>query len=118
MEFFIRQDATMPSLQLELLQDGIQGYNKQVEQLENATVTFSMQEVNSCVKKIICKPMIVEDCTDTCQECFPKYKLVYNFTSRDTNSKGRYEGTIEVNFLDGCGKLILPIHEKLFINVV
>lgn len=118
MEHWIRQGATMPYLQLELIQDGIHDKNKFFDEIQNAVVTFSMQKTDCGTKAIICRPMeIVDDCPQ-CNNCFPEFKLVYMFRERDTKRKGRYEGTIEIDFLDGCGKLILPIHEKLYINVI
>ena len=108
----------MPYLELELIQDGMYDENKPVDQLQNAVATFSMTNTKCGTKSIICKPIeIVEDCNE-CTNCFPKYHLVYKFMPRDTRKKGRYEGTIEIDFLDGCGKLIVPIHEKLYINVI
>lgn len=118
MEFFIKQGATMPYLELELLQDGIYDNNKQVEQLENAVATFSMQNTNCGTKAIICRPVeIIENC-NKCNNCATEYRLIYKFRSRDTKNKGRYEAEITIDFLDGCGKLIMPIHEKLFVNII
>ena len=118
MEFFIRQGATMPYLELELLQDGMHDKNKFFDKIQNAIVKFSMQSVESCAKTVICRDMIVQDCTPKCHNCFPEYKMIYKFRERDTRKQGRFEGTIEIDFLDDCGKLILPIHEKLYINVI
>lgn len=118
MEFFIRQGATMPYLELELIQDGIHDKNKFFEQIQNAVVKFSMQSPNCGSKVVICRDMIVQDCTPKCNNCSPEYKIIYQWRDRDTKNKGRYEGTVEIDFLDGCGKLILPIHEKIYINVI
>jgi len=118
MEFFIKQGATMPYLEMELIQDGIENKYEFFDKIQNALVKFSMQNVTSCINTIICRDMIVQDCISKCNNCFPEYKIIYKWRPRDTRKKGRYEGKIEIDFLDDCGKLILPIHEKLYINVI
>ena len=46
------------------------------------------------------------------------FKIIYKWRERDTLSKGRFLGNIEIDFLDGCGKLIVPIREKLYISII
>ena len=118
MEFFINQNSTMPYLELELLQDGFHDKNKFVDEIQNAIVNFSMQKTDCGTKAIICRPMDIEDNCNQCDNCAPKFTLIYKFRARDTKRKGRYQAKIEIDFLDGCGKLIVPIHEKLYINVI
>lgn len=118
MEFFIKQGATMPYLELELIQDGLSQKYEFFDKIQNADIKFSMHSINSCVSTVICRDMIVQDCTPKCNNCFPEYKIIYKWRLRDTKKKGRYEAIIEINFLDDCGKLILPINEKLYINII
>jgi hypothetical protein len=51
-----------------------------------------------------------------------EYYITYRFSEEGTSVKGRYEGIVTVQFLDTNSnpttKLILPIKEKLYINVV
>ena len=44
-----------------------------------------------------------------------KYYIYYQFTSQDTKKTGRYEG--QFLFRNEEGVLILPIRERLFINI-
>ena len=46
-----------------------------------------------------------------------EYYIVYQFTESDTSVKGRFEGIVTIVFEDN-NKLIVPIREKLYINVV
>jgi hypothetical protein len=50
-----------------------------------------------------------------------EYYITYRFTESQTSEVGKFEGKITVQFDDGLGtnttKLILPIKEKLFINI-
>jgi hypothetical protein len=120
MEFFIRQKATLPYLELELVEDGFSDKSNFYDKLQNALVTFSMESVEGCVRSIICRPMevIEDDCGKNCANCQKKYKIIYKWRERDTLNKGRFLGNIEIDFLDGCGKLIVPIREKLYISII
>jgi hypothetical protein len=44
-----------------------------------------------------------------------EYYIYFKFTSRDTNTVGRYEGQFLIR--NDEGSLILPIREQLYINV-
>jgi hypothetical protein len=103
MEFYINKGATLPKLKLEVIKDGRNDFNRLHDKLQNANITFTMtdEEVlpkNNCI----------------CEEFY----LVYQFTSKETATAGRYVGQFEINFLDGSGTLIVPIREELFINVL
>ena len=118
MEFVIKAGATMPYLTLELVEDGLSTYMSVYEKLQNATATFSMIGLEGCAKKVVCRPMeIVDDACDECSTCKSKLKLLYKWRPQDTNTKGIYKGEISIDFLDGCGKLIVPIREDLFIII-
>jgi hypothetical protein len=51
-----------------------------------------------------------------------EYYITYRFANGQTNKPGKYEGKISIQFLDvnsnPTTKLILPIREKLFINII
>ena len=51
-----------------------------------------------------------------------EYYITYRFTPANTATKGRYEGVVTIQFYDSSSnpttKLIVPIKEKLFINIV
>lgn len=117
MEMFIKKGATLPHLELRLVNhSGIDetSFNKK---LQNATATFSMEDVSSCIPRIKCRPMeVYEDC-ERCSDCTPVFYLIYNWRDRDTRKAGKYQGKVEIDFHDGCGKLIAPITEDLYIYI-
>ena len=51
-----------------------------------------------------------------------EYYITYRFTEAQTQISGKYEGKVIVQFLDTNSnpttKLILPIKEKLYINII
>jgi hypothetical protein len=45
-----------------------------------------------------------------------EYYIVYRFTEQQTSEIGKFEGKVNVSF-DNGNKLILPVKEKLYINI-
>jgi len=114
MEFFIRKNATLPVLKMQVVQDGRTGYLNLMESLESATIYFSMINTATGIPKIVSAPcyivsLILADGAPT------EYYIYYRFTSRDTNTPGRYTGQFLIKNNDG--NLIVPIREDLYINV-
>jgi hypothetical protein len=120
MEFFIRKNATLPVLKMQVVKDGRAGYQELMETLELSTIYFSMINEATGIAKIVSSPcsivsLIQADGAPT------EYYIYYQFTSRDTNTPGRYVGQflIKQSGLLGTqqGNLIVPIREQLYINV-
>lgn len=114
MEFFIRKNATLPVLKMQVVQDGRVGYLDIMESLESATIYFSMINTATGIPKIVSAPcyivsLILADGAPT------EYYIYYRFTSRDTNTPGRYTGQFLIKNDDG--NLIMPIREDLYINI-
>lgn len=118
MEFFINKNASLPTLKMELIQDGRNDFHKFFELIQNANIFFTMTDVITGVKRIAKKKAGTQlvlpqsDCTGE------EYYLTYHFTQKETSVAGRYVGQFEIVFLDGTGTLIAPIREELFINVL
>ena len=114
MEFYIKQNATLPVLKMQVVKDGRTGYLEIMESLESATIYFSMINTETGIPKIVSAPcyivsLILADGAPT------EYYIYYRFTSRDTNTPGRYTGQFLVKNNDG--NLIMPIREDLYINI-
>lgn len=118
MEFFINKNASLPTLKLELIQDGRNDFYKFFELIQNADIYFTMTDVVTGVKRIAKRHAGTQlvlpqsDCTGE------EYYLVYNFSSKETSVAARYVGQFEIEFLDGTGTLIVPIRETLYVNVL
>lgn len=120
MEFFINKDSTLPKLKMELVNDGRNDFRKYYEKIQNATITFTMYDVETKVKRISCSQSEIEmaianDCENTIT---PTYYITYQFTETQTSKSGRYNGYFTITFLDGTGTLIAPIRDELYINVL
>jgi len=115
MEFFIKQNATLPTLKLQVVKDGRNDFRSFMETLQNAIITFSMVNTDNGILKIASKPAYITekffDNPDTPQEFY----IYYNFTAKDTKTPGRYMGEFSITTTEG--ELIVPIRESLFINI-
>lgn len=114
MNFFIKQNSTLPVLKMQVVKDGRAGYQQLMQDLEVSTIFFTMIDVETGTPKIVSAPceivnLILPD------GAAPEYYIYFKFTSRDTNTPGRYEGQFLIK--NDEGNLILPIREELFINV-
>jgi hypothetical protein len=115
MEFYIKKNATLPVLKMQVVKDGRAGYLQLMEDLEVSTIYFSMVDVETGIPKIVSAPaeivalILPEDGAPT------EYYIYFKFTSRDTNTPGRYQGQFLIK--NDEGNLILPIREELYINI-
>jgi hypothetical protein len=114
MEFYIKKNATLPVLKMQVVKDGRSGYMEFMDSLEISTIYFSMVDVETGIPKIVSAPceivgLILPD------GATPEYYIYFKFTARDTNTPGRYQGQFLIKNEEG--NLILPIRENLYINV-
>lgn len=117
MNFYIKQHSNLPVLTMELIQNGITSNKSMNERLQNAVITFHMEEVGSCIPFIQCAPccILVEQ---ECSTCHEKVYIQYKWTSEDTMKKGKYKGWFEITFNDDQTTLIAPIREPLNITIL
>lgn len=118
MDFFIKKGASLPILQLELIPNSKHGYNEFYDLIQNSLITFSMTNVESGMKKIFCKEALCLTKLDVDSEIYDKYILSYQFSEKDTNTVGTFQGEFTIDFNDNIGKLIVPIKNDLFIHVI
>lgn len=122
---FMRQNSTLPSIRMELVEDGGYTYNHNFHEcIQAADITFTMTNVDSGVVKVSkSKAYIKLRESDSCEE---EYLICYDFKARDTKECGTYEGYFEITFSDDLksdehnfpkGVLRMPIREKLYIVV-
>jgi len=113
MDFFIKKNATLPSLIMRIINDGRSDFHRYFDSLTSTTITFSMKNVDNEKYKIInstCEVgKLINNETD-------EYVIYYRFKNRDTNLVGRYEGEFNINYSNGI--VGLPLKDKLYINIV
>jgi len=115
MEFFIKKNATLPVLKLQVVKDGRSDYNNIMKTIEESAIFFSMVDTTTGIPKISSRPAGFVEKILLEPNASAEYYIYYQFTNRDTNRVGRYEGQFMLRNDDGV--LIVPIREQLFINV-
>jgi len=114
MEFFIKKNATLPVLKMQVVKDGRSGFLEIMESLEVSTIYFSMVNTSTGIPKIVTAPCSIVP-LDLPTGVTPEYYIYYQFTARDTNQVGRYQGQFLLK--NDEGNLILPLREELYVNV-
>jgi len=115
MEFFIKQNATLPVLKMQIVKDGRSDYVVFMDQLEVSTIYFSMINTANGIPKVVSAPANIVEKTFTEPGTPVEYYVYFQFTSTMTNTPGRYVGQFLIK--NDEGNLILPIREELYINV-
>lgn len=123
--FNIIQGATLPYLEMEVINDGRNDFNKLYMALQSANVSFSMFDNENGIKKIANAKSYVVPIEDN--GCVEKLKIQYRWTKRDTKDTGQFKGSFKITFSDNIvmdgvtfpkGDLIVPISEELIINII
>jgi hypothetical protein len=115
MEFYINQGATLPLLKMQLNYDGKSSLDEFNRMIAESNIFFSMKKVDDGLFKILNKPCGVTNKIFIEPNSPTEYYIYYKFTQRDTDTDGRYEGEFLIR--TDSGIIILPITEKLFINI-
>lgn len=122
MEFFIRQGATDPILKMRLVDDGKNDKSSFNDLLENSDITFEMVDHKTGEPEILNAQCLLTTRNKKYNQTTDEYYITYRFTEHQTLKSGKFEGKINVQFLDTNSekttKLILPVKEKLFINII
>ena len=94
--FFITKDSTLPTLRLQVINDGRYDFKKLYLALQAATVTFTMTDKETGIKKIAnAQSYVVQKEDSGCEE---QYVIEYRWNKRDTNKAGTYIGQFKIVF--------------------
>lgn len=122
--FYIRQNSTLPTLRMELIEDGRHDFRKFYESVQNCTITFTMVNVDTKITKIAKAPCYIKLKED--DGCVDKYVICYDWKPRDTKETGTFKGTFELTFGEiksdeteyPTGNLNMPVREDLTIVIL
>ena len=122
--FYIRQNSTLPTLRMELIEDGRHDFRKFYESVQNCTITFTMVNVDTKITKIAKAPCYIKLKED--DGCVDKYVICYDWKPRDTKEAGTFKGTFELTFGEiksdeteyPTGNLNMPVREELTIVIL
>jgi len=115
MEFYIKKNATLPVLKVEICKDGRSDFN--LNSFLDSNYTFYISLFDKTIDKILFSS---KECFVTSEvspfEGKTLYYLNYQFTNKDTIKEGRYEVQISVSSENGV--IILPLGDKFFVNII
>ena len=92
MDFFIKKNATLPVLKLQVVKDGRSDYYSFMKTIELSAIFFSMVDIETGVPKISSRPAGFVEKTFLDPNAEPEYYIYYQFTPKDTNRVGRWGG--------------------------
>lgn len=107
MEFNIKQKATLPYLEVNLIKDGRTDFNYVKTNLSASTIYFYMKDIETGTYKVA---------KGLCNYSNEDNSIYYQFTKRNTLNIGRFEG--EFKIFTSQGEITLPLRDKIFINVL
>jgi hypothetical protein len=107
MEFNIRKGATLPFIEVNLIKDGRTDYNYVGTNLSGNTIYFYMKNVETGFYKISNSIATFSTTNNS---------IYYQFTKKNTNTVGRYEGGFKI--YSDQGLIDMPLRNKIFINVL
>jgi hypothetical protein len=114
MDFFIKKNATLPTIKVKVVKDGRSDFVHLYQYLNDSDIFFSMVDVTTGIPKIVsapCTTQLIENIQDNTTE----YYFNFQFTQRETGQEGRYKGSFMIQ--NEQGDLVLPLTEDLYINI-
>ena len=118
MDFYINKNATLPLLQMELINNGRVDQKDFFQCIQNSDITFCMKDLKTGQVVVSNKPAICIVKKSKLNPTDEEYLIGYKFTQRETKKEGTFVGQFIIDFKDGGGTLLVPIQEELFIHVL
>lgn len=123
-EFYIKKDSVLPTLRMELIEDGRHDFNKFHELIQTANITFTMVNRETGVTKVAKMPAYIKARENG--GCVEQYVICYDWRKHDTKEEGNYLGEFNIEFGElkndeydyPSGNLRMPIREQLMITIL
>ena len=114
MNFFIKQNSTLPLLKYPLDYELMENYGINNEMFDNIAVTFSMINLHNGVYEIA-----NVSAGYGFDEHSGEFVLTYRFKLSDTKNSGLYTGEFKLDFLEekDCGKVTIPTDDTILIKI-
>ena len=123
--FYLNQGAVLPTLRMEIIEDGRHDFHKFFEVVQNANITFTMVNADTNITKVAKGKAYIklrenDDCTE-------QYVICYDWKAHDTKEAGTFIGTFDIDFSGDLkndeytypkGLLKMPIREPLNIIIL
>lgn len=116
MDFYIKQNATLPILKVKVSKDGRSDFGHFQQSLYSSTIYFSMIDIDTNKPKILrgIASYIINPSPNGLSE--DEIYITYQFKNKDTKNTGKF--SVDFEILSGQGVVSLPLSEKLYVNVI
>lgn len=115
MEFFIKKNATLPVLKINVIKDGRSDYDRSMRFLNETDIFFSMVDTATGIPKITSRPAGIMKKIPVIPSEESEYYIYYQFTPFDTKKVARYKGQFLLR--NETGIVNLPLNQEIYINV-
>ena len=115
MEFYIKQNSTLPILKVEMIKDGRSDFNLNSFLSGNTSFLISLYDKFTDTFLFASKECYVTT-EFSIYEGKNLYFLNYQFSNKDTKKTGRYE--VQILIPSEQGVILLPLQEKYYVNVL
>ena len=115
MEFFIKKNATLPVLKINVIKDGRSDYDRSMRFLQQTDIFFSMVSTSTGIPKIVSRPAGVIQKPQLSTSADTEYYVYCQFTPFDTKDVDRYKAQFLIR--NETGILTLPLNQEIYINV-
>jgi hypothetical protein len=116
MEWFIKQNSTLPILQVEISKNGRSDFNLNQNLNGINKIYISLYEPETQTYRVTSKECFITNEQSPTNPTDIIYYANYQFTNRETSKIGRFE--VELSLIDIYNDLVLPLSEKLYVNIV
>lgn len=115
MNFFIKQNATLPVLKIKISKDGRSDFQSFIDNILNSTIYYSLIDVDTNVVKILNRPLtfLMNESPNGVSPSEVYFYIQFGF--KDTKKPGKYKLSLHIDSL--LGKISLPLKEDVFVYV-
>jgi hypothetical protein len=116
MDFYIKKNATLPQIQVEISKNGVSDFNvnQNLSEIIDAYISIFNPDNNQYI--VASKNCTITQSASTTNPTDISYYLNYQLTNRETKKPGKYE--IQISLTDTNGEIILPLQEKVYLNIL
>ena len=115
MDFYIKQNATLPILKVKVSKDGRSDFGSFLQILSSSTIYYSMVDIDTGIPKITNRYLNYVF-NEAANGVSPSEVYLYvKFAFKDTKKPGKYK--IQFFIQDGNGTIALPLIDDVFIII-
>jgi hypothetical protein len=115
MQFFIRQNSTLPVLKVEIIKDSGVSFRELDNLLNDSTITFSMKD-STTGRYVILNKIVSIDVEPDINGGEDRHYAVYQFKRKEKKKYGEFIAEFKIKRLNE--EITLPLNDTLYINIL